>query len=317
MISSSSLIRSFKNLFDKGLNCPSILYHGVYETGPEYLLKEKFHNVSPQHFRSQLVELKRKRTPVFLDELVDLVNQKKRTDKVFTVSFDDGYTSINEHALPILMELNIPTTLFVNAGFASSPFWRDGIRLLLNNNLEQQFSGWMYDTQKIKLPSGKLEFYKYTKKSGKSAAIAKGIHTFLSQHIPDAYALAKKQFMEIADWPQSDLLMLGNHTRDHYVLADLSRAEQWEQIESNHSALKESGAHVSQCFSIPFGNPASFNQDTLDIVHDLGYKAILTSSGYRVSGFETEMQNLDTHGLVVGNRFMPRDNHKIVLKKTL
>ncbi len=308
------MLKQLRTIFSPVVKMPSILYHGVYETGPGYLLKEKFHNVSPQHFRSQLEELKRKRTPVFLDELVDLIIQKKRTDKVFTVSFDDGYTSVNEHALPILMELNIPTTLFVNAGFTASPFWRDGIRLLLNNNLEQQFSEWIYDTQKIKLPSGKLEFYKYTKKSGKSAAIAKGVHTFLSQHIPDAHALAKKQFMEIADWPQSDLLMLGNHTRDHYVLTDLSKAEQWEQIQSNHKALKASGAHVSQCFSIPFGDPASFNQDTLDIVHDLGYKAILTSSGYRVSGFETEMQDIDAYGLVVGNRFMPRDNHKISLK---
>jgi peptidoglycan/xylan/chitin deacetylase (PgdA/CDA1 family) len=63
-----------------------------------------------------------------LHELVDRLTRGASLRSLAAVTFDDGYTGVFEHAIPVLDALGIPATVFVVADAAGSnaPFWWDG-----------------------------------------------------------------------------------------------------------------------------------------------------------------------------------------------
>lgn len=282
---------------------------------PDYLSDQNFHNVSPEHLHSQLEKLKRTKTSVLLDEFAAHLKSGKAINKLFTVSFDDGYASVKNNALPILRDLEIPCTVFLNSGFQERLFWRDGIRIIIRYELVNDFVTWVSENAELKLPNENALFYKMTKKMGQSENIAALVDRYLMRKAPELYRRAKQEFVQTKDWPQSEWVSVGNHTLDHFVLSDLSRNKQAEQIEINHENLVREGYRVSTCFSIPFGNRASFNQHTFDIAYEMGYKAILVSSGLQIADSSVELRDIETHGMSIINRFMPDNTPKINLNK--
>lgn len=71
--------------------------------------------VSPQAFAEQMADLARTRRVVTLAEALDerLVPGKP----VVAITFDDGYRSVLEHALPVLEQHGFPATMFVPTAY--------------------------------------------------------------------------------------------------------------------------------------------------------------------------------------------------------
>jgi peptidoglycan/xylan/chitin deacetylase (PgdA/CDA1 family) len=83
-------------------------------------------NVTPERFRFQLAGLLRLGyKPWPLRQVIQYhVDGRSLPDKVFVVTFDDGYENNFLEARPILSELGIPATIFVCTGYLdqASPF---------------------------------------------------------------------------------------------------------------------------------------------------------------------------------------------------
>ena len=70
----------------------------------------------PERFKKQMAWLAKTRTPVSLDTLLDgLKGKTKLADNAIAVTFDDGFASTFEHAMPVLTRYRIPATMFVVA----------------------------------------------------------------------------------------------------------------------------------------------------------------------------------------------------------
>jgi peptidoglycan/xylan/chitin deacetylase (PgdA/CDA1 family) len=84
-------------------------YHSVHPSIP-------FASTQPGLFREQMEWLK-EHTRV--QSLGDLIDGNGRTDgrPAVALTFDDGYEDGHSHALPILMDLDLPATFFLTAGF--------------------------------------------------------------------------------------------------------------------------------------------------------------------------------------------------------
>lgn len=67
--------------------------------------------VSPTRFAEQMEFLRRHRRVVSLDELV--AGGLGAGPPAVAITFDDGYRSVREHALPVLERLGFPATIFV------------------------------------------------------------------------------------------------------------------------------------------------------------------------------------------------------------
>jgi peptidoglycan/xylan/chitin deacetylase (PgdA/CDA1 family) len=100
------------------LKSPSILlYHKIdnrFEWGGTW--------VTPSQFRKQLSFLL-EREYRFLG-LEDLLRDTSSNSRVASVTFDDGYAALKDHAFPILYELGIPASVFiVTAYVGKSNLW--------------------------------------------------------------------------------------------------------------------------------------------------------------------------------------------------
>ncbi|MDM8548194.1 polysaccharide deacetylase family protein [Candidatus Venteria ishoeyi] len=86
--------------------CISLCYHEVTQTQQAL-------------FKQQMLMLKKLATPVFADAVLPDDGQL-----YVAVTFDDGFVSLIDHALPILRELEIPCVLFIPSGcLGQTPPW--------------------------------------------------------------------------------------------------------------------------------------------------------------------------------------------------
>jgi peptidoglycan/xylan/chitin deacetylase (PgdA/CDA1 family) len=85
-------------------------------------------SVHPSRFAEQIAWIVEHRQVVPLEELLDRVPTGSSREFV-ALTFDDGYTSVLEHALPVLTRFNLPFTIFLIAkmydGSGSSVDWVD------------------------------------------------------------------------------------------------------------------------------------------------------------------------------------------------
>jgi peptidoglycan/xylan/chitin deacetylase (PgdA/CDA1 family) len=103
-----------------------LCYHNVVATG-DCVDALGLHQ-SRKRFERQMGWLVAHYDVVPLRELVDRLTRGASLRSVAAVTFDDGYTGVFEHAIPILDALGIPATVFIVADAAGSnaPFWWDG-----------------------------------------------------------------------------------------------------------------------------------------------------------------------------------------------
>lgn len=116
-----------------GLRVVPVFYHAVAPNTLPYL-RHLYAHPKPERFRNHLALLLKYMEPVSLDDLIK--NRFPSSGKpVFHLSFDDGLRCVVEYALPILKELGVPATLFVNPDFVGNKdiFYRYKASLLLNH----------------------------------------------------------------------------------------------------------------------------------------------------------------------------------------
>lgn len=89
---------------------PVLMYHNIDENA----LVSKL-SVSPQSFRAQMDFLKRYNyNVVSLEELADLMRESRIPYKTIAITFDDGYENNYTNAYPVLKELGLEASIFIN-----------------------------------------------------------------------------------------------------------------------------------------------------------------------------------------------------------
>jgi len=81
-----------------------LVYHSFDETARVF-------STSPINFRQQVETIRCERIPVVP------LRQIRQTNGAICLTFDDGFRNFTEHALPVLLEYQIPATLFVVSGY--------------------------------------------------------------------------------------------------------------------------------------------------------------------------------------------------------
>jgi len=275
-----------------GAAAPVMLYHATYADPPREI-KEGLHNVRPEIMREQIALLKRHFRFVSIDELA----AARRSRGVAAITFDDAYRCVQEEAFPVLEELDVPFSVFVNGcTLEGKMLWRDKIRYLINHGLADEFQAQAKHTQ----PVGDKTFYRYTKEApNNSRLVEEELDAFLSQR--DVTLQAADYYLSRPDdFLRHPLVSYGNHTHDHYVMTTLTDEEQYDQIASTHEALaRVEGIDRSQVLSIPFGKPRHFDHRTATIAREFGYRSLLLSRNQ----IPPRLQRIDDPVLI--ERFMP------------
>jgi peptidoglycan/xylan/chitin deacetylase (PgdA/CDA1 family) len=258
-----------------------ILYHFVSDDLNDFTLSG--HTVKTDAFRQQLLYLSDHYHIIPLGKVPELMSGKTKAEGPFaSICFDDGYRSNLTEAYPILNALRIPATVFICSSTIDNRdiLWRDKIRFLIQNNLADDFIAYLKkDNTRNRYRFGRLEaksFYTWSKdlKSISDMSIQKDVSNYLEYRRIDLSQTAAHHnlFMKRSDIKKYDYLEFGNHTRSHPIMTCLNHQEQFEEIVSTHRYLKGAGVE-SVGLAMPF---SPYNNDTLDICHQIGYNLVLT-----------------------------------------
>ncbi len=274
---------------------PVLLYHTTFQEPPPDLAA-KVHNVRPEIIAGHLSSLKRALRFVSIDELVTA----KSHHGLAAVTFDDGYKCVIDIMAKILLNLEIPFTIFINsAAMEHEVFWRDKVRAIIGAGLERECAA---SLKRTRILSGR-SFYRYTKHpSNDSRIVDEELDLFLQQK---GIALAPEPhtFDEPRYFLQHPLVSYGNHSHHHYVLSSLPRDAQYQEIVRTRLFLQSlQNIQISNVFSIPFGDIRDFNEDTLGILADLRYRGALLSR----QRFNWRLKSQANVALI--ERYMPKNS---------
>lgn len=111
-----------------------LTYHHLAAHDPACPYDRGVADASPEQFRRQLELVARHATPIGMDQLVGALDGRPLPANPVMVTFDDGYRSCHDLALPILRQLGIPATFFVPSGYIGERklFWWERIAWTLS-----------------------------------------------------------------------------------------------------------------------------------------------------------------------------------------
>ncbi|CAN5322757.1 polysaccharide deacetylase family protein [soil metagenome] len=112
-----------------------VTYHHIAEDTPGYKYDPGVADATPAQFRRQLELIAKYCTPIGIDEVVRALEGVPLPRNPILITFDDGYKSCHDTALPILQSLGIPAVFFIATGFVNDRtlYWWERIALILSS----------------------------------------------------------------------------------------------------------------------------------------------------------------------------------------
>lgn len=279
----SQLIRSIgdslRHMSNEGRVC-IITYHRVLEHHDPLLEPEP----DIHTFTWQMETLASCFNVLSLSEAIAAIRENRVPPRAVCISFDDGYRSCHDFALPILKRLGLPATVFVTTGYLDGGnMWNDriieAIRLLPEGTLDLQDVGLgvhlmsgLADRKEIAqkindnskyLPTG--DRLKVIEKLEKLTGVDSNIRLMLTREMIENLS---KSGVEI-----------GGHTITHPILAKLNDDDARYEIEENKRVLEKIIGKPLELFAYPNGKvKADFDQRHVQMVSDAGYTAAFTTA---------------------------------------
>ncbi len=261
------------------------------------------HHVRPfasQNFApNQLLEI----TPEFLDDALTLVRakgfeiismdevpnrlQNPLPDRPFvSITLDDGYRDLKEHALPVFKKHQATFTAYITTGFAdgTAPLWwldlQHAIQKLDFIYLEMDSTKFEYNTQN---DHKKIQAFKdiyWRLRNSSECFLRKVIATLANQAGMDTLSSTRQLCMdwdEIRRLSKEPLATIGAHTLTHPMLAkhDIAIAE--EEIERSKAIIsRELGKEIHH-FAYPVGDYTSASGRDFALVKAAGFSTAVTT----------------------------------------
>jgi len=279
-----------------------MMYHGVGPTMCHPLSQRKL--LPLDVFEQQLRFYKQYCTPVSLDMVLA---SRELPPNPIVLTFDDGYKNNYDHVFPLLVEYNIPATIFVTTGFIDRKtfLWTDYLEYLVYfaNGREQRPAFRQFINAELNLQVGAdatrvtVDTIKRRLKTVPDAAKT----TFLSkmasvldveydwQTIP--LELQPLSWEEIREMQNSGFVSIGSHTVTHPILSKCDCEKQKHELQSSKQRISQELRTRCDQFAYPNGQRSDYNCETLRLLRELGYRAALTSiPGYVLATSSDELQ---------------------------
>ncbi len=113
-----------------------LTYHHIAEQDPGYPYDPEVADATPVQFRRQLETLARYGTPIGIDELIRALHGAPLPKNPLMITFDDGYRSCHDTALPILRAVGVRAVFFISTAYITERrlYWWEQISLVLSQS---------------------------------------------------------------------------------------------------------------------------------------------------------------------------------------
>lgn len=252
--------------------------------------------VGTSRFREQVAALSHRREIVGLGELVRRGQAGESVSCCAAITFDDGYKDFVENALPILRQAGVPATVFVATGFTGAQFWWEQLAMLLMPREGARAtltiddgSGYVRNFDNLDDPVtaarvvGTLSHDLRAGDPRKVTAVLGQIREWASDEDGNCRPGEPLTMNQIAELGSDPLVAIGAHTIGHGCLGDMSRDDQWTEIQHCRSELESLVSRPVKSFSYPNG---SYSEETPALVERAGFDCACASREglYRAGG---------------------------------
>jgi len=213
-------------------------------------------------FKRQLNFLKDHYHIVSLKEGLETLKHGDLDQTLVCLTFDDGDVSIESLVMPLLAEMKVPATFFINTAYGNEKmgYWYNLWPYFNDNKLEEAAS-------EIRLTNDPLRYKALLELEDELN------HKHQSKGSP---FYSDYRAFEDCDDP---LFHFGLHGHEHLRFSMLSNIEQKENLEKNIEVMSGWPNYVPY-FAIPFGQPHDWNDNTLKIANELNLIPLLAFQGY-------------------------------------
>jgi len=260
-----------------------VTYHHVADHDPHYPFDPDTADASRAQFRRQIEMLARYGTPIGVDELLRAIEGGPLPKNPVMVTFDDGYRSCHDVALPILRQVGIPATFFVSTSFITERklYWWERIALLLTRTRRQRAAiryprPLELDVRDRKL-RGRLTGLVKTERMLDVERFLEGLAAALEvEWTPEIEARHANDM--IMTWDQVRALAkagmdVESHTRRHRVLQTLAPADLEDELTGSRQELEAQLGRPVRVIAYPVGRR---------IATESHIRRALAAAGYRV-----------------------------------
>jgi peptidoglycan/xylan/chitin deacetylase (PgdA/CDA1 family) len=279
----SRLIRSIGNsirfLSKEGRVC-IITYHRILEHHDPLLEPEP----DIETFTWQMETLAASFNVLTLPDAIIAIRENKVPPRAVCITFDDGYRSCHDIALPILTRLRLPATVFVTTGFLDEgTMWNDriieAVRRLPEGSLDLREVG--LGLHMMSGPADRKDIAqkindasKYLPAKTRIRAIER-LEALTENASSSSLMLTREMIANLA----KNGIEIGGHTVTHPILTKLSDEDARYEIEENKRVLEDIIGKPIQLFAYPNGKiDADFDQRHVQMVKDAGYSAAFTTA---------------------------------------
>jgi peptidoglycan/xylan/chitin deacetylase (PgdA/CDA1 family)/glycosyltransferase involved in cell wall biosynthesis len=239
-----------------------LAYHRVASLQPDG------HNLCtpPDVFREHMERLARDYSPISLEDLVASAAAGRIPERAVAVTLDDGYLDALTTASPILMELGIPATFFVNS-----------------DRLAEEHERWWDILERLPLPATELEALNRAMwpldSNGRRQLVADVIAPHGCDMRPRAThrVLTTEEIRELANRPGHSI---GAHTVHHLALTTQPLEIRRCEVVADKVALEQAIDRPVPLFSYPYGD---YDADVVSVVREAGFLAAVTVNAGLVS----------------------------------
>lgn len=279
----SQLIRSIGDsiaLLNNERRISIITYHRILERHDPLLESEP----DIETFTWQMETLAACFNVLPLYDAITAIRENRVPPRAVCISFDDGYRSCHDLALPILTRLGLPATVFVTTGFLDDGnMWNDRIIEAV-----RRFPEGVLDLQSIGMGSWELsgldirkkivakidENCKYLPPEGRFKIIEE-LEKLAGQAPVSNQMLTRQMVANLAD----NGIEIGGHTVTHPILTKLSDDAARHEIIENKQVLEQITGKPLRLFAYPNGKIGmDFDQRHVQMVEAAGYCAAFTTA---------------------------------------
>jgi peptidoglycan/xylan/chitin deacetylase (PgdA/CDA1 family) len=265
-----------------------LMYHGIT---PDNASGDWVH-VRQSSFAKQMAYLKGKNNPVSLQAMLEMLKRDEVAPNSVVVTFDDGYKSVADLAIPILREFEIPCSIFVTTDFIAEDtdnkkvMWFDRIQVLARSAGQGTLDLASFDLPALQLgdsghaiasTAALVEQLKLRDDEQKVAVI-----TYFEEQLSGAVDLdAYPQYLPMS-WSTLErlandpLVDIGGHTCNHPILSRLTPDRLSYEISECKRALESRLGIPIAHFAYPNGRLVDIGDEAKRLVQE-HFKTALTT----------------------------------------
>lgn len=279
----------------------ALTYHHIAEPDASYPFDGEVADATPAQFRRHLEMIGRHCTPIGIDELCEGLDGGALPPNPVMITFDDGYRSNVEVALPILRELGMPAVFFVATRFVTERrlYWWEAIAYIVKATRRREVSLGPPKPMAIDLRAADAI-------RQLQAVVKRTVGLDVDRFVAELAHAADVEWTpgierELADrlimtWDQIRTLVgagmdIESHTRRHRVLQTLSDDELDDELRGSRLDLERECGRPVRAVAYPVG---------LSIVREPRIRHAVAAAGYRVgftnaSGINSLWRGVDAY----------------------